>query len=257
MNKINCFLACFDVIGFKALRKTKSTEGLYKLYQNTILPAMLHSAAGQGESTSQGYTPVFSENSLNFKIFSDTIILFSKDSSFNSFLQIINSCHQLLMLGFAGTKAPFRGAIGYGDFIYDNSGVFVGESLENAYLWESKQAWAGCIFTNECVDFIMKRRYFDLLTVIYNLAKIQKPEKGKDIDLNKKRITQYEVPFYDNPKDGLANYYREKRYVLDWTIRMYPNASDKSFLPHNENVHAKNIYINTKQFEEWARLNNR
>lgn len=38
---------------------------------------------------------------------------------------------------------------------------------------------------------------------------------------------------------------------------MYENASLKSFLPHNECDHIKQIIENTIAFEKWARVNNR
>lgn len=116
MKKVEHFLACFNVLGFKVLRKNKSTEGLYKLYQRHLLPAMQH-AAGKGKTLDNKYVPDFNVNSLNFRIFSDTVILFTSDNSFGSFLTVINSAHQLLSMGFVVSKTPFRGAIGYGDLI--------------------------------------------------------------------------------------------------------------------------------------------
>lgn len=257
MNKINCFLACFDVLGFKALRKTKNTDGLYQLYKRHLLPSMQHAAAEKGKTTEEGFVPDFNSNSINFRIFSDTVILFTKYDSFDSFFYIINSAHQLLTMGFVGSRTPFRGAIGYGDLIVDNNGIIVGEALEDAYKWESKQAWAGCLITDACENFITEKKYLTQLDQVYESALTSNPSKTKDIKLNSKRITEYDVPLYKNPKQGCIKYYKERKLVLDWTVRMYENASDKSFLPYGNNEHAKFIADNTKDFESWARKKNR
>ena len=39
-------------------------------------------------------------------------------------------------MGFVGSKTPFRGAIGYGDLIFDGQYIIVGEALEDTYKWE-------------------------------------------------------------------------------------------------------------------------
>lgn len=69
MKKVEHFLACFDVLGFKVLWKNKSTEGLYKLYQRHLLPAMQHADAGKGKTLDNKYVPDFNANSLNLESF--------------------------------------------------------------------------------------------------------------------------------------------------------------------------------------------
>ncbi|MCK4407597.1 MAG: hypothetical protein KAV44_07970 [Bacteroidales bacterium] len=257
MKNIKCFLACFDVLGFKVLRTNKTTEGLYQLYQRSLLPVMQHAAAGQGKTVDNKYVPDFNQNSLNYRIFSDTIILFTFDNSFVSFMNVINSAHQLLSMGFTGAKTPFRGAIGYGDLIYDGQGIFVGEALEDAYKWESKQVWSGCLLTDKFESFIKSKDYLKKFTEIHEQALITKPDHEKNIRINYERITNYDVPLYENSKTDKVRYYSENKYVLDWTVRVYENASSKSFLPHNNCEHVKLIIKNTADFENWARKNNR
>lgn len=257
MKKIECFLACFDVLGFKVLRDNRTTEGLYQLYQRHLLPAMQHAAAGQGKTVDNKYVPDFNQNSLNYRIFSDTVILFTLDNSFGSFLNVINSAHKLLSMGFVGSKTPFRGAIGYGDLIYDGQGIFVGEALEDAYKWESKQVWSGCLLTDNCESFITQKDYLKRFTAAHEQALSEKPEHEKNIRLNSKIITNYDVPLYENRKTDKVRYYSENKFVLDWTVRMYENASSKSFLPHNNIEHVKLIIQNTVNFEMWARKKNR
>lgn len=216
---------------------------------------MQHAAAGQGKIVDNKYVPDFNPNSLNYRIFSDTVILFTSDNSFRSFMNVINSAYQLLSMGFVGSRTPFRGAIGHGDLIYDQRGIFVGEALEDAYKWQSKQVWSGCIFTDNFESFIKSKGFLSKFKEAHNQALIANPEFEKNIRLNSMRIVNYNVPLYENRKESKAKYYHENKLVLDWTIRMYENASSKSFLPHNNDKHAKLIIQNTIDFETWARSN--
>jgi hypothetical protein len=52
INSVNCFVAYFDIIGFKELRRIKGTEGLYQMYKNHLVPSIQHSAANAGQEGS-------------------------------------------------------------------------------------------------------------------------------------------------------------------------------------------------------------
>src|ERR1700722_5550113 len=142
----NCFVAMFDILGFKALRKLRGTAGLHQLYARSIAAMIQHAAAGSGTTTQINnetlYVPRFTPYSPQFRAISDTAIFFTADDSFTSFLFIVHSSFCLLQSGFVGSKAPYRGAIGWGDLINDDSGILIGSALEDAYDGEGKQAWA-------------------------------------------------------------------------------------------------------------------
>jgi hypothetical protein len=146
---VNCFVAMFDIIGFKALRDRLGTASLYQRYVRGISPMITHAAAGSGKiaevNGEKMYVPNFTPLSPGFRVFSDTVIFSTSDDSFLSFLSIIHSSFVLLQSGFNGGKAPYRGAIGWGDLINDTSGILIGSAIEDAYVGESSQAWAGCM----------------------------------------------------------------------------------------------------------------
>jgi hypothetical protein len=103
----------FDIIGFKALRQKVGTAGLHRQFLRGILPGIQHSAAGRGKSIQHEghdiYLPDFHEWSVGYRYISDTVIFFTPDDSFGSFLSMVNSAFMLLQFGFAGGKAPYRG----------------------------------------------------------------------------------------------------------------------------------------------------
>lgn len=164
----------------------------------------------------------------------------------------------LLQFGFSGGKAPYRGAIGWGDFIDDQHGILLGSAIEDAHAGESCQAWAGAMLTAACREFVDRQNYVEN----FKAASLRASAAASDVTAKKaaaenaKRLVLYQVPVQHNPKDGPATYGKLETYVLDWTIRMYENATEASFDP-SPSRHAQEIAANTKAFEIWARANNR
>lgn len=260
---INCFVGVFDILGFKALREKRGTDRLYQQFLYGIAPSIRHAAAGQRKietvNGTQKYVPDFSSASVSYRAISDTVIFFTKDDSFNSFMNLVNSSFMLLQTGFNGMEAPFRGAIGWGDLIDDNlNGILVGSAIEDAEAGEKSQAWAGAMLTARCRDFAKTNNYIERYksTHIQQVANESNNETQKhNALLNAKRLVAYPVPIQSNPKDGPATYSELDTYVVDWTIRMFEDAAEKSF-DQSSSAHATTIARNTIAFENWARANN-
>lgn len=248
----------FDVIGFKTLRAQLGTSGLHQKYVRGILPAIAHSAAGKGKTeTINGksvYVPDFTGTTLRYRAISDSVLLLAPDDSFDSFLQIINSSFMLLQFGFNGGRAPFRGAIGWGDLIDDPQGILLGSAIEDSYAGESQQAWAGAMLTSSARDMAESRGYIKRYEEIHleAAAVVTDEISRKNALLNSKRLVRYAVPTQVNPKDGPAQYGTLETYAIDWTVRMYEGASQKSF-ERSTSAHANTIADNTRKFESWAR----
>lgn len=257
MKAHTCFLSMFDIIGFKSLRTKLGTDGLYKKYQNGIKPMIEHSAAGKGKTIEINgkklFVSDFSDISVNYKIISDSVILYTKDDSFTSFVRIINSSFMLLQSGFNGGKAPYRGAISHGDLIDDMKGTYIGSSVEDAYIGEQSQVWSGCILTASCRAYVEENNFIEYLyNLNCNLAKKHNGEKRDAAIKNIERIVLYDVPKQKNPKTGAIEYYYEKHYTINWVVNMYQGAATASF-EESDDPHAKLIKKNTIDFESWSR----
>jgi hypothetical protein len=248
----------FDVIGFKALRAQLGTSGLHQRYMRRILPSIEHSTAGRGKTeTINGqslYVPDFTGTTLKYRAISDSVWLLAPDDSFDSFYQLINSSFMLLQFGFSGGRAPFRGAIGWGDLIDNPQGILLGSAIEDSYAGESQQAWAGAMLTASARDVAESRGYIKRFEEIYleAAAVVNDEISKKDALLNSRRLVLYPVPTQVNPKDGPAQYGTLETYAIDWTVRMYEGASQKSF-EESASGHANTIAANTLSFERWAR----
>jgi len=252
----------FDIIGFKALREKKGTAGLHQQFTRGIIPAIQHSAAGRGKTEhingTQVYVPDFSEASVKYTAISGTVIFFTENDSFDSFLSIVHSAFMLLRFGFSGGKAPYRGAISWGDLIDDPNGILIGSAIEDAYVGESSQVWAGAMLTRSCRDFATSKSYIENYKTFHLQvsAKLADGIPKRNAMENARKLVEYSVPTQFNPKDSAATYDVFSTYVVDWTIGMYEGAAEKSFDP-STNTHAKIIAENTTIFEQWARKNNR
>jgi hypothetical protein len=257
----NAFAAMFDIIGFRGLRQREGTTGLYRWFVRGILPGIQHSAAGRGKSGRvkgrSVYMPDFCGLSVQYRHISDSVIFFTRDDSFQSFLNIVHSSCMLLQFGFNGGKAPYRGAIGWGDLIATKD-ILLGTAIEDAYVGESSQAWAGAMLTKACLEFADANNYIHWFKISYALAATQTPDEGerRKISDSGSRLVQYDVPIQINPKDGPVSYSTLRTYALDWTIRMYEGAAAQSF-DDSDSSHARRIAANTVAFVKWARTHNR
>lgn len=258
----NRFVAMFDILGFRALRRELGTAGLYKRFEQFTLPLMQHAAAGRGKIIDapggRAFVPDFHEGSVEYRIISDTVILIAKDASFSSFLSIVTSSTNLLKYGLLGMKTPYRGAIGYGDAVIDGPHMLVGEAVEDAYEAESRQVWSGCMLSPACESFVLENEYlYQFFWGVLALAE-KEPDAQKQMGIVEEasRIAHYLVPIQTNAKNETKAYATQNAYVIDWTIGLYDGAASKSF-GQSDDEHAKKIKKNTMDFEVWARKNNR
>jgi hypothetical protein len=194
---------------------------------------------------------------VSFTFFSDTIIYYSKDDSLDSFFKIVFTSLELLKSGFCGSKAPYRGAIGYGDIISEPSGILLGTSIIDAYKGEQSQMWAGCILTETCEDFCQQNKYIDSFYKMFDIALQGEQDERKQTDRKKaqRTLVRYKVQEQKRNIDKPIEYFQKEHFVLDWTHNVYEGASEESFYP-SKTPHQEMIRKNTIDFEKWARKNN-
>ncbi len=261
MTPINSFVAMFDFLGFKLLRKQKGTDGLYTLYMNGLLPCIQHSAALKDKTIEKNgkkvCVPDFGPQSVEYRVVSDSILLFAKGDTFDHFFRILSASYHLLCSGFAGPKAPLRGAIGHGDLILANNTIWIGSAIEDAYIGETKQAWSGCVFTISCEKFLIEQGYLEQYKKYLECEMTQEKVevKRQKLEKVKRQIVKYSIPEQINPKTGPIEYINRDGYALDWTLNVYEGAGDKAFA-NTSDLHALTIIKNTRDFEKWARKNN-
>lgn len=136
----NRLIAFFNVLGFAKLLETKDIDDLHKLYKNFIQE--IKSGVFQPQETMKGSQE---QEVVNFEksiVFSDSIILISKDiSDIKHINNFILSCISLMQKS-TSNDFPLRGAIGKGDFIYDEEDdIFLSSDFAKIYKFEGQQEW--------------------------------------------------------------------------------------------------------------------
>lgn len=147
----NRLLAFFDILGFKNILQSKDLVSLYKEYSTFI--DMANTEVFGNVPTMKGSKNSAVSNFDKSIIFSDSILLISYDiDDIENINKFILGCIQLMQkaieFGFI-----LRGAIGYGNAIYDKEkSIFLSKEFAELYVKEGKQNWAGCgIFVNDII----------------------------------------------------------------------------------------------------------
>lgn len=149
----NRLIAFFDVLGFAKLLETKDIYELHKLYKKFIQE--IKSEVFQSQATMEGSQEEVVVNFDKSIVFSDSVILISKEitniKNINSF---ILSCISLMDKS-TKNDFPLRGAIGKGDFIYDDEDdIFLSYDFAKIYKFEGQQEWCGCSILEDTQDLV-------------------------------------------------------------------------------------------------------
>lgn len=207
------YVTYLDILGFKDLVANNSPEWIYELYDKVFTEVFTHAlVGGELQLVSQGgeYSFIHDPKSIdvNSLIVSDSIILWTDDTSVGSFIRMLVTVKFVLNYMYK-TGIPLRGAIVKGhlgkitktlESKKDNSvTTFIGSGLVKAYTLEGQQEWSGCMVDKECIDFFQEIVYKEV-------AKDEAP----DIEflIEKSLLLKYPVP----KKDNLT----EDEYVIDW-----------------------------------------
>jgi hypothetical protein len=212
------FLAFLDVLGFKDFVKNNDHGKVARVYDNLFSPnAELAASRGKFKVVShpdggQRAIADLGQAVVSSMVISDSIILWTKDGSMRSFIDIVAVTRSLLVLSiYAGL--PLRGGIAMGALSFRSSAsaaglvqlqnTIVGAALVKAYSLESEQEWSGCAVDDECLDHC--RRSYDGQPDLSDLATIE-------YLIEKKLLVQYPIPF--------KNEIRKDATAIDW-----PNAN--------------------------------
>lgn len=208
------FIAFLDILGFKDLVLNNSHLRLVDLYEKIFSLGIQISLAGgkinivdqKGKKTA---IPALEKSMVNSLIISDSVLLWTDDSSMKSFVDLIivvrYLLHRSILSGF-----PLRGAIVEGElsilrkeFSLKTSNTqltFIGKGLVDAYMLENKQEWAGCIVDENCIkiynEYVEKYKndYSDLADIDYLIRR--------------NLLIKYEVPYKKGPI--------KNEYVINW-----------------------------------------
>lgn len=157
---------------------------------------------------------------VNFEksiVFSDSIILISKEiSNIKHINNFILSCISLMNKS-TKNDFPLRGAIGKGDFIYDDEDdIFLSSDFAKIYKFEGQQEWCGCSILENTQDIVNNSIYGT--TEIFNKQSFP--------------LLKYNVPL------------KERKSFLDFLFKLLPFLKKES--PKKELMCLNFYYMQSK-----------
>jgi len=179
-----CFLALFDILGFKDLVKSCRLEDVYKAYKDIF----------SGPKQMKDHVESLLEREIvTVRNYSDTFLIYTVDINGHNqedidetFLALLAVCESLFCAA-NEHRLPIRGTITAGELIV-SSGIEIGTPIVDAYEKEQAQDWIGCLVTKDCLRLIS--------------------EKALNDNIKDNSIVEYEIPF----KNGTV----EKVYAFNW-----------------------------------------
>lgn len=241
------FIAFLDILGFKDLVENNSAEALADIYKEALLFGYQRSIEGLEE------LPEFKdpEDEIKSIIISDSILFWSVNDNFNSFIKLI-----IIIEGFIYASIykgiPLRGSIEYDELIEVNpthisknlsnsTPIILGRSIVKAYSKENKQNWAGCTVANECIE---------RFETLYAESDVEE-RIGIHTLVEYGYLIKYKVPY----KNGAIT----EEFVINWPkmldTKPDPEKVRGSFKLHSKKVDDWNVeYLirNTLDFLEYS-----
>jgi hypothetical protein len=179
------YIALFDILGFKHFVEDNLLEHVAIKFRTFLLKTEFTELLSRDMTKTDDGKLKFKPALLSYRVFSDTIITYTADTSFESLYALLRFCSGLLYSNFMG-GLMLRGAITRGDIFIDDE-IIIGKPIVQAYSMERQQEWIGCWIADECIENIEA-------TVKEKLAR--------------KYLVQYAIPL----KSGVANL----KWALNW-----------------------------------------
>lgn len=141
-NKASCWVASFDILGFKELVNVDGGSIEAELVQEDYEETLSHL-----ESRCKAYSP----GCLDYLWFSDTFVMFTPDDSAQSYT-LIQQAAKHFIEECIYSNVPIRGAVSVGSLIrgHDNRSL-LGRAFIDAHVFGEDQNWLGLILTPDAI----------------------------------------------------------------------------------------------------------
>ncbi len=224
-------VALIDILGFKERVRTSDLGLLARTLEELLVKSLsLAVVHAEGIERDAVVEVDWTKRKCGHFQFSDTILLYSFDSSLDSCVNLIVSSWHLLRSLFAGTF-PCRGAICFGPLALDvENSLFVGQSIIEAYELSQAQNWCGAI-----IGTSVEEAHPELSSLAKNPR-----------TLLSALVYPYGAPF----KTGAAALTDTQRdyLCLNWRFNLYVQAGTKSLFGDPKDESSRVKVQNTLEF---------
>ncbi|WP_299365112.1 hypothetical protein [Winogradskyella sp.] len=145
----NRFVAFLDILGFKDLVMRKSHDEIYKSLNGiSKTKKTIEEAALEIDD--------FGDAEVYVVSFSDSIVIFSKNDSFENFHYFLLATRWMFTKAF-NNQIPIKGAIAHGEIsLNQRAQIYFGQAIIDAYLMEEDVNYMGVVAHNSIDNYISK-----------------------------------------------------------------------------------------------------
>jgi hypothetical protein len=216
---INCWVAYFDILGFKNLLEPFSKY--LNIFDENYYDKVLEKIDKRSAHSHECLTAVW---------FSDSFLIYTLNDSYEAFVHLDFMARNFFMD--SDVDMPLRGALSFGHFYADKErNVYIGDALIKACEYAEKQDWVGFVLTPGTVERLSKHvKLSRFLAHESEYRKYQVPVKlVKDtkVELNQEEL--YAFKFYKDPTmikkiDLMYQSAKNNTVVSSGVLRKYDNT---------------------------------
>lgn len=250
------FFVYLDILGFKNIVFNNTEQRLQEIivsffagFNNAIDNSRTITFTNTTDKTTGTWK--ISLNELNFRLLSDSILIWAENENFNTFRNLLGATSQLITYGLQN-GFPLRGAMTYGEIIvqkqndtknnfFSNESIY-GKALVETYSLEGKMNWSGCIITSNAWKKIHE---------IWNSTLTNDPNPNAYFS-RYPYLVWYPIPFKDSPQAGIAINWNVD-VVYDSAKKIDPYLVRNSFYTHGKEFQPDSSKIDeTLKFLEYT-----
>lgn len=251
------FFVYLDILGFKNLVNNNSGIQLQQIVD--LIFACFDSAVDKSRTLdygSVGEKYKLNLDKLNFRLLSDSIMIWSNEATFDACRNLLFATEELLLQGIV-QGVPLRGTMTYGNILVknDKNATFLsneaiyGKGLVEAYSLESLFEWSGCILTPSAWAALCK---------LWN-SKFTNDNSPNSYFYRYPHLVWYDVPLKDGKcKKGIAvnwniDYFYDEDYRKTVQQDLTVQKIEASFAMFNKGNGSPEKVNNTIQFFEYTK----
>ncbi len=158
--KKKSLVAVCDILGFKNLIMNNNVEDVANHSIKFLKRSLQHSLTHEDYFAEELSMPELkAQSKIGFAIFSDTILLYTREDTDEDCRILLETCGWLLFENIFNISTRLRIGISYGEtFINEDEDIYIGKAIVEAHELEKKQEWAGGALTekaeNRIPDFV-------------------------------------------------------------------------------------------------------
>jgi hypothetical protein len=228
--KFVCFL---DILGFKDIVNKNSHEDVVNLF-NKFKSILIFSLPDSMNELEENFVqPDYENIKTNSIVLSDSILIWTKDDSINSFYDLLQKVSRVLKGAFY-EGFPLRGSIAHESFSFEKTNLptnshneyqmLVGKALVRAYESEKIFEWSGCVIDESCKQALESEVANNQKNCIQSLSTFLTEEKI---------LIEYQAP----KKSGSI----EKIFTVNWVDTVVISIKNKNEIESKFECYNKTI----------------